>query len=46
MYAVIDTKTGQTIKTYAADKGSVARRFADKKDNEYGAVRYVVRFIA
>ena len=46
MYAVIDIKTGATIKTYAADKGRVARAFAHKKDADYGAVRYVVRFIA
>jgi len=45
MYFVIDTKTGETIKHYAADKGAAARRYANKKDMEYGAVRYVVRFI-
>jgi hypothetical protein len=45
MYQVIDIKTGVTIKTYAADKSKLAYRFADKKDAEYGAVRYIVKFI-
>lgn len=45
MYFIIDIKTGETIKHYAADKGAVARRYANKKDLEYGAVRYIVRFI-
>jgi hypothetical protein len=39
-YKVIDRHTGQVIKTYAINKGNVARRYADKKDNEYGACRY------
>jgi plastocyanin domain-containing protein len=46
MYKVIDIQTGATIKTFAADKGAVARKFAHKKDASYGAVRYVVRFFA
>lgn len=46
MYHVIDIQTGATIKTYADGKGSQARSFAHKKDETYGAVRFVVRFIA
>lgn len=46
MYAVIDIKTGATIKTYPDDKARIARAYAHKRDAEYGAVRYVVRWFA
>lgn len=45
MYHVIDSHTKETIKTYPDGKGRIARVFANKKDMQYGAVRYVVRFI-
>ena len=42
-YKVIDRQTGNTIKEYGPDKGRVASRFVDKKDNEYGAYRYTAK---
>ena len=45
MYAVIDTKTGATVKTYPANKARAARNYAHRRDAEYGAVRYAVRFV-
>ena len=45
MYHVIDTHTKATIRTYAEDKGRVARAYAHKLDAKYGAVRYVVKFV-
>lgn len=42
MYNIIDTKTGANVgKPYKTRR--TAQRRADKLDNEYGAVRYVVR---
>lgn len=45
MYHVIDIQTKATIKTYADDKGRVARAYAHKLDLKYGAVRYIVKFV-
>ena len=42
-YQVIDTKTGDTVKTFADSRK--AHRYADRKDLEYGAVRYSVRIV-
>jgi hypothetical protein len=42
MYNVIDLQTGKTICSFSEAKA--ARRYRDKKDLEYGAIRYVVRF--
>lgn len=44
-YDVIDNQTKAVVKSYSEGKGSVARAYANKKDLQYGAVRYVVRFI-
>ncbi len=44
-YRIFDSKTQQWIdgRTYAGDAGrKAAYRKADRMDNEYGAVRYVV----
>ena len=41
-YSVFDTKTKAYVKEYAPDKRKNAVNWADKKDLEYGAVRYVV----
>lgn len=41
-YTVTDRQTGKVIKTYGEGKRSSASRFADKKDMEYGAIRYIV----
>jgi hypothetical protein len=39
-YVVEDRHTGTIIRKYKAEQGATARRFVDKKDNEYGAYRY------
>lgn len=39
---VIDTKTNAVVKTFTDSRR--AHRYADKRDMEYGAVRFVVRF--
>jgi len=44
-YKVVDNQTRAVLKTYSADKGSVARRFADKKSMEYGCYRYSAQVI-
>lgn len=44
-YEVVDIQTKAVLKTYATDKGSVARRFADKKSMEYGSYRYSAQII-
>lgn len=44
-YDVIDNQTKAVVKSYGEGKGSVARAYANKKDLQYGAVRYVVRFV-
>lgn len=41
MYKVIDRHTGITVGTYATLKA--ARRTADRKDLQYGAIRYMVQ---
>lgn len=48
-YAVKDIKTNQVIKRYPNNESielmdkyrKLAKRFADKKDSQYGAVRYI-----
>lgn len=44
-YEVVDIQTKAVIKQYPAGKGSTARAFANKKDLQYGAVRYIVRLV-
>lgn len=44
-YEVVDIQTKAVIKQYPAGKSSTARAFANKKDLQYGAVRYAVRFV-
>ena len=44
MYTVFDVKLGYVVKTFPTVVR--ARRWADKKDLEYGAVRYIVKFNA
>lgn len=46
MYQVIDIQTKAIIKSYPEDKGRAARAYAHKLDTKYGAVRYVVKFVA
>lgn len=41
MYEVIDRHTGIVVGTYASLK--TACRSADRKDLQYGAIRYMVR---
>jgi hypothetical protein len=41
MYAVIDTHTGRRVGIYGSR--TRAYRYADRRDAEYGAVRYIVR---
>ncbi len=43
MYNVIDRQTQQIVGTYATLKA--ARRSADRKDLQYGAIRYMVRAV-
>lgn len=43
MYEVIDIKTKEVVATKKTR--NAARRVADRKDLEYGAVRYVVRLV-
>lgn len=45
MYHVIDTQTKKIIASYPEDKARVARNRANKLDLNYGAIRYVVRFV-
>jgi len=42
-YQVIDKQTGNIVKEYGAGKRKLATKFADKKDQEYGAIRYIVK---
>lgn len=42
-YQVVDVQSGRVVGEYAAKSVNRARSFADRKDREYGAVRYVVR---
>ena len=44
-YEVFDVRKQTVVRTYGEGKGKSARRCADMLDLEYGAVRYVVRFI-
>ena len=44
MYEVLDLHTRKTFGPYATLK--TARRTADRKDLQYGAVRYIVRPVA
>jgi len=44
-YEVVDIQTKAIVKQYPAGKGSTARAYANKKDLQYGAVRYVVRLV-
>ncbi len=46
MYHLIDTRTGAVVRKYAEDKVRFARNAADRMDSAYGAVRYVVRWVA
>lgn len=41
-YTVTDRRTGQVLRRYKAEGRRAAYRFADKKDLEYGAIRYGV----
>ena len=40
-YQVVDVQTKNVIAT--KDNSQAARRLADKRDSQYGAVRYIVR---
>lgn len=42
-YVVIDTRTGQTVYHTTYARRNAARRWADRKDLAYGAVRYVAQ---
>jgi len=41
-YVIIDTKTGAVVKSKAKTLQGL-RKYADKLDLQYGAVRYVVK---
>ena len=41
-YEVIDGHTGECVATHRADQRKNAYRFAERKNAEYGAHRYVV----
>lgn len=43
MYQIIDIQTKQVIATRATR--IAARRLADRKDQAYGAIRYIVRLV-
>ena len=42
-YNLIDCKTGKVIQAYKANQAAIARKRADKLDNEYGAYRYAAQ---
>lgn len=44
-YVVIDVQTGHEVYRTTYKHRVRARRFADRKDTEYGAVRYVARLL-
>ena len=41
-YLIKDSQTKQTVATYSADKVKLARRKAEKMNQKYGSIRYVV----
>lgn len=43
MYQIIDIQTKAVVKSYKADE---ARAQADRLDMKYGAVRYIVKWVA
>jgi len=43
-YYLIDAHTGRLVKEYTYGQRKAARRMADRMDNAYGAVRYVLTF--
>lgn len=43
-YIVFDSKTGKTVYRTTYKNRNRARRWADRKDLEYGAVRYLATF--
>ncbi len=42
-YELIDTKTGNVLKTYSYAQRNRARSRANKLDLQYGAVRYIIK---
>lgn len=44
-YVVIDTKTGAIVYRTTYANRTRARRYADRKDNAWGAYRYVCRVL-
>lgn len=44
-YHVIDSHTGQVVKTYNANQGKLASRMVDRLDSKYGACRYIRKAI-
>jgi len=42
-YNVVDTQTGKVVGKFKYKNRNQARSFRDKKDNEYGAVRYTCK---
>ena len=40
-YAIVDTKTGSVVKSKAKTLQGL-RKYADKLDLQYGAVRYII----
>lgn len=42
-YEVVDIQTKSVVKSYGQGKSQVARNYANKKDLEYGAIRYIVK---
>jgi hypothetical protein len=44
-YELVDAHTGTILKRYEDGQHKAARNRANRLDNQYGAVRYVVRMV-
>lgn len=44
-YQVVDCHTKQVVKEFGEGKGKNARAKAEKMNQEYGAVRYAVKYV-
>ena len=44
-YGVVDIQTGKIVRSGTYAQRASMRRFADKKDLAYGAVRFVCKFL-
>lgn len=46
MYQIIDIQTKAVVKSYKVTEAHNARKQADRLDMKYGAVRYIVKWVA